>query len=93
MGGDGSQKLRPWRGIALLSGAQQTSGSLQNQKFSSKPSAPVRFAPAPRSWASKIWACFSSRRLHAHAAFSLCTSQHKLASTPTTECFRAQVWG
>jgi hypothetical protein len=26
MGGDDSQKLRPWRGIKLLSGAQQTSG-------------------------------------------------------------------
>jgi hypothetical protein len=26
MGGDDSQKLRPWRGIRLLSGAQQTSG-------------------------------------------------------------------
>jgi hypothetical protein len=30
MGGDGSQKLLPWRGISLLSGAQ-TSGSQQNQ--------------------------------------------------------------
>ena len=27
MGGDDSQKLLPWRGIPLLSGAQQTSGS------------------------------------------------------------------
>src|SRR5947209_6419376 len=30
MGGDGSQKLLPWRGISFLSGAQ-TSGSQQNQ--------------------------------------------------------------
>src|SRR2546426_8855919 len=29
MGGDGSQKLLPWRGISFLSGAQ-TSGSQQN---------------------------------------------------------------
>ena len=31
MGGNGSQKLRPWRGIRLLSGAHQTSGSQQIQ--------------------------------------------------------------
>ena len=36
MGGDDSQKLLPWRGIHFLSGAQQTSGSLQNQHSSSK---------------------------------------------------------
>lgn len=30
MGGDDSQKVRPWRGIALLSGAPQTSGSPQH---------------------------------------------------------------
>jgi hypothetical protein len=29
MGGDDSQKLRPWRGPHLLSGAHQTSGSQQ----------------------------------------------------------------
>ena len=33
MGGDDSQKLLPWRGMLLLSGAQ-TSGSLQNQSLS-----------------------------------------------------------
>jgi hypothetical protein len=31
MGGDDSQKLLPWRGIPLLSGAQQNSSLLQNQ--------------------------------------------------------------
>jgi hypothetical protein len=35
MGGDDSQKLLPWRGIRLLSGAQQTSGSQQHQHSSS----------------------------------------------------------
>jgi hypothetical protein len=30
MGGDDSQKLLPWRGTSLLSGAQETSGSQQN---------------------------------------------------------------
>jgi hypothetical protein len=30
MGGDDSQKLLPWRGMSLLSGAQ-TSGFLRNQ--------------------------------------------------------------
>ena len=36
MGGDDSQKLLPWRGALLLSGAQQTSGVQQHQHFSSK---------------------------------------------------------
>jgi hypothetical protein len=36
MGGECSQKLRPWRGMTLLSGAQQTSGSLENQHSTSK---------------------------------------------------------
>ena len=59
MGGDDSQKLLPWRGISLLSGAQQTSGSLQNQYSTSK-----AFVPAVGNdiatdrmqigWASKI---------------------------------------
>ena len=31
MGGHDSQKLLPWRGMQILSGAQQTSGVLQNQ--------------------------------------------------------------
>jgi hypothetical protein len=31
MRGDHSQKLLPWRGIPLLSRAQETSGSKQNQ--------------------------------------------------------------
>jgi hypothetical protein len=35
MGGDDSQKLLPWRGSLLPSGAQ-TSGSLQNHHSSSK---------------------------------------------------------
>ena len=35
MGGDHSQKLLPWRGTYLLSGAQQTSGSFQNQHSNS----------------------------------------------------------
>jgi hypothetical protein len=34
MGGHDSQKLLPWRGIQILSGAQQTSGVLQNQHCS-----------------------------------------------------------
>jgi hypothetical protein len=36
MGGECSQKLRPWRGMTLLSGAQQTSGSVENQHSTSK---------------------------------------------------------
>ena len=36
MGGNDSQKLLPWRGIPLLSGAQETSGSQQNQYSSPK---------------------------------------------------------
>ena len=37
MGGDDAQKLLPWRGMTLLSGAQQTSGSLQNHHSSAVP--------------------------------------------------------
>jgi hypothetical protein len=37
MGGDDSQKLLPWRGNSLLSGAQETSGSLQNQYCNEAP--------------------------------------------------------
>jgi hypothetical protein len=40
MGGTGSQKLLPWRGFALLSGAQQTSGLLQNQHRSPNAGSP-----------------------------------------------------
>ncbi len=36
MGRDDSQKVLPWRGALLLSGAQQTSGFQQHQHFSSK---------------------------------------------------------
>jgi hypothetical protein len=36
MGGECSQKLRPWRGMTLLSGAQQTSGSVENQHSTAK---------------------------------------------------------
>jgi hypothetical protein len=36
MGGDESQKLLPWRRIRIPSGAQQNSGSLENQHSSSK---------------------------------------------------------
>jgi hypothetical protein len=37
MGGDDAQKLRPWRGIRLLSGAQQTSGYSEINTFTSQP--------------------------------------------------------
>jgi hypothetical protein len=43
MGGDDSQKLLPWRGIRLLSGAQKTSGSQQHQHSSSAASAPAQW--------------------------------------------------
>ena len=36
MEGDDSQKLPPWRGTSLLSGAQQTSGSLQNHTLTQR---------------------------------------------------------
>jgi len=36
MGRECSQKLRPRRGMTLLSGAQQTSGSVENQHSTSK---------------------------------------------------------
>ena len=42
MGGQDSQKLRPWRGRLLLSGAQYTSGSLQNQHSNGNPTARLR---------------------------------------------------
>jgi len=45
MGGERSQKLRPRRGIVLLSGAQQTSGSLQNQHCNGKLRLGSRRAP------------------------------------------------
>jgi hypothetical protein len=41
MGGDDSQKLLPWRGISLLSGAQKTSGFRQNQHSNSNPGVPT----------------------------------------------------
>jgi hypothetical protein len=37
MGGYDSQKLLPWRGLALLSGAQQISGSRQNHTLAQTP--------------------------------------------------------
>jgi hypothetical protein len=39
MGGDDSRKLRPWRGIAVLSGAQQTSGYSKINTLAQRPSA------------------------------------------------------
>jgi len=48
MGGDDSQKLLPWRGIAILSGAQQTSGSFAKSNSNSKVSCSGGFN-APRS--------------------------------------------
>jgi hypothetical protein len=42
MGGDDSQKLLPWRGIGLLSGAQQTSGSQQNHTVTENGRAALR---------------------------------------------------
>ena len=40
MEGDDSQKLQPPRGTVLLSGAQQTSGSLRNQHSNSNAGSP-----------------------------------------------------
>jgi hypothetical protein len=42
MGGDDSQKLLPWRGIAVFSGAQQTSGY---SKINTLPQRPSAFSP------------------------------------------------
>ena len=36
MGGDDSQKLLPWRGMILLSGAQQPPAQLRNQHSNAK---------------------------------------------------------
>src|SRR5713101_858778 len=41
MGGDDSQKLLPWRGIRLLSGAQQASGYSKINNLTQRPSAPA----------------------------------------------------
>ena len=42
MGGNDSQKFLPWRGIALLSGAQQTSGYCRINTVAQRQSAPAR---------------------------------------------------
>jgi hypothetical protein len=43
MGGDDSQKLLPWRGTGLLSGAQQTSGYYKLNTLTQHPSVRVAF--------------------------------------------------
>lgn len=47
MGGDDSQKLLPWRGIRLPSGAQRNSGYSKINNLTQTPSAPAAI-PARR---------------------------------------------
>jgi len=55
MGGDHSQKLLPWRGIRLLSGAQ-TSGLQQNQHSNPNCAWGLRGTTAP---SQSVWLGFS----------------------------------
>jgi hypothetical protein len=50
MGGDDSQKLLPWRGTSILSGAQQSSGARRNQHSNSNPELRVNGMNGMGTW-------------------------------------------